>query len=220
MTEQLVPPVDHTEPATASESTKEAVTEAEHFSPTSVIAPHPVVDSPGSSAAAAEDYHLALTVPNNQAGTLPNTVPDTEAPVSPPSVSSNKAEGGSLDRDVALANLVREKSHSHIRAWEESEKAKSFNKFNKVVAKVTAWENAKKAKAEAHLKTAEETLEKKRAVLVETMMNEIAAAHKLAEEKKANAEAKRAEEFLKAEEIAAKHRASGKQPKKFLCFSS
>lgn len=43
--------------------------------------------------------------------------------------------------------------------------------------------------------------------------------HKQAEEKRAMVEAKRGEEVLKAEEIAARHRATGSTPKKpFGCF--
>lgn len=51
------------------------------------------------------------------------------------------------------------------------------------------------------------------------MKNRIALIHKAAEEKRAEIEAKRGEDKLKAEEIAAKHRATGTAPKKILgCF--
>jgi hypothetical protein len=46
------------------------------------------------------------------------------------------------------------------------------------------------------------------------MKNKIAALHKAAEEKKAMIEAKKGEELLKAEEVAAKYRATGTAPKK------
>lgn len=53
----------------------------------------------------------------------------------------------------------------------------------------------------------------------EKMKNKIAMIRKEAEEKKAMVEAIRGEELLKAEELAAKYRATGNVPKKFLgCF--
>jgi len=60
----------------------------------------------------------------------------------------------------------------------------------------------------------QEKLEKKKAEYVEKMKNKIAIIHKEAEEKKAIVEAKRGEDLLKAEEIAAKYRATGTTPKK------
>ncbi|RWV87039.1 hypothetical protein GW17_00051009 [Ensete ventricosum] len=68
---------------------------------------------------------------------------------------------------------------------------------------------------------ATEALEKKKAEYVEKMKNKIAMLHKAAEEKKAMVEAKRGEEFLKAEEMAAKYRVTGFTPKKLLgCFGA
>ncbi|MCO5612653.1 hypothetical protein L7F22_066922 [Adiantum nelumboides] len=126
--------------------------------------------------------------------------------------------GKSIDRDEALAKLNQDRTVSHVRAWEEMEKAKAANRFTKTIAKINAWENAQKAAAEASLKKAEEALEKKRAAYVEKMKNKIAVVHRSAEEQRAMAEARRGEEFVKAEELAAKYRAHGKAPKKFLCF--
>lgn len=51
------------------------------------------------------------------------------------------------------------------------------------------------------------------------MKNRVALIHKEAEEKKAIVEAQRGEDVLKAEESAAKYRATGTSPKKLLgCF--
>lgn len=51
------------------------------------------------------------------------------------------------------------------------------------------------------------------------MKNKVALIHKAAEEKKAMIEAKKGEDLLKAEETAAKYRATGTSPKKLLgCF--
>ncbi|CAN1805016.1 Uncharacterized protein At3g61260, partial [Linum perenne] len=82
-----------------------------------------------------------------------------------------------------------------------------------------AWENSKKAAAEAKLKKIEEQLEKKKAKYAEKMKNRVAQIHKEAGEKRAMVEAKRGEDILKAEEMAAEYRATGQVPKKLLgCF--
>lgn len=53
------------------------------------------------------------------------------------------------------------------------------------------------------------------------MKNQAAFIHKAAEEKRAMVEARRGEEILKAEEVAAKYRATGLAPKKLLgCFGA
>lgn len=62
-------------------------------------------------------------------------------------------------------------------------------------------------------------MEKKKAEYVEKLKNKIAMLHKSAEEKRAMVEATRGEDLLKAEETAAKYRATGTAPKKLLgCF--
>ncbi|KAL8114194.1 hypothetical protein AgCh_021160 [Apium graveolens] len=121
--------------------------------------------------------------------------------------------------DVALADLEKEKKLSFIKAWEESEKSKVENKTQKQLAAVNAWENTQKAKIEAKLKKIEEDLDKKKAAYAEQMKNKTAMVHKAADEKRAMVVAKRGEDLLKAEEMAAKHRATGYVPKKILgCF--
>lgn len=59
-------------------------------------------------------------------------------------------------------------------------------------------------------------MEKKKAEYVEKMKNKIALIHKQAEEKKAMVEAKKGEDLLKTEELAAKYRIKGAPPKKLL----
>jgi hypothetical protein len=94
------------------------------------------------------------------------------------------------------------------------------NRSTRDEAKIAAWESTQKQKAEVKLRKAEEVLEKQKAKYLERMQNEIAAAHKSAQERRAMVEAKRGEAFLKAEETAAKIRATGIFPKKFGCFSA
>ena len=63
-------------------------------------------------------------------------------------------------------------------------------------------------------------LAKKKAAYVEEMNNTLAEVHRVAQEKRAVAEAKKGEEFVKAEESAAKFRAIGKSPSKLWCFGA
>ncbi|KAG7011502.1 hypothetical protein SDJN02_26408 [Cucurbita argyrosperma subsp. argyrosperma] len=138
-----------------------------------------------------------------------------------PEAGEAKSSEGSVNRDAVLAKVATEKRVSLIKAWEESEKSKAENKAHKKLSSVVAWENSRKASVEAELKRIEENLEKKKAEYIEKMKNKIALLHKEAEEKRAIIEAKRGEELLKAEETAAKYRATGTAPKKLLsCFSS
>jgi hypothetical protein len=136
-----------------------------------------------------------------------------------PDPIKKKTSGGSLDRDIALAEIDKEKRLSNVKAWEESEKTKAENKAQKQLSTVAAWENSKKAALEAQLRKIEEQLEKKKAEYGEKIKNKVAMVHKQAEEKRAIVEAQKGEQILKAEEIAAKHRATGTIPKKlFGCF--
>ncbi|CAN8254866.1 unnamed protein product [Cochlearia groenlandica] len=133
-------------------------------------------------------------------------------------VAEEKKEG-SVHRDAALARLETEKRLSLIKAWEEAEKSRVENKAQKKLSSVGAWENSKKASVEAELKKIEEHLIKKKAEYAEQMKNKIAQTHKEAEEKRAMIEAKRGEDVLKAEEMAAKYRATGTAPTKLYgCF--
>nr|KJB23873.1 hypothetical protein B456_004G118800 [Gossypium raimondii] len=143
---------------------------------------------------------------------LPNPSKAAEA-------TEKKSTEVSVDRDAVLARVATEKRISLINAWEESEKSKAENKAQKKLSSIAAWENTKKAAIEAELKRIEEKLEKQKAEYVEKMKNKAALIHKEAEEKKAIVEAKRGEDLLKAEELAAKYRATGTTPNKTLgCF--
>lgn len=65
----------------------------------------------------------------------------------------------------------------------------------------------------------QEQLEHKKAEYAEKIKNKVALIHKEANEKRAMVDARRGKEILKAEEMAAKYRATGQTPKKFLgCF--
>ncbi|KAF2315325.1 hypothetical protein GH714_038834 [Hevea brasiliensis] len=137
--------------------------------------------------------------------------------------------------NIALAEVEKEKRNSFIKAWEDSEKTKAENKSLIVENLATMLNTAEqgsekalccycmgeqqKAALEAKLRKIEENLEKQKAEYAEKMKNKVALVHKQAEEKRAMVEAQRGEELLKAEEMAAKYRATGQTPKKLLgCF--
>ncbi|KAJ0848182.1 putative remorin [Helianthus annuus] len=155
----------------------------------------------------AVDDNKALPVPE-QKPTDEAVVEKLEKPI------EEKPKEGSKHRDEVLARVATEKKDALVKAWEESEISKIENRAQKKLAAITAWENSKKAELEAELRKIEEKLEKKKAKYIEKMKNKIALLHKAAEEKRAITEAKRGEGVLKAEELAAKRRATGLSPKK------
>ncbi|BAT83660.1 hypothetical protein LR48_Vigan03g053600 [Vigna angularis] len=162
----------------------------------------PSNDAVAKEASGAEESKDTLVKPEN-----------TEVP------EKKQSSKGSLDRDVALAEVVKGKKLSYVKAWEESEKAKADNRAEKHFSAIAAWESKKMAALEAELKKIEEQLEKKKAQQAEKMKNKMALVHKEAEEKRAIIEAKRGEEILKTEEMAARYRATGTTPKKTVgCF--
>ncbi|GAB4834386.1 hypothetical protein Ancab_032640 [Ancistrocladus abbreviatus] len=141
--------------------------------------------------------------------------PSDQKALAPPQAAP-AAEKQSIERDAMLAQVEREKKLALIKAWEENEKTKADNKAYKKLCAIESWENTKKAYVEAQLKKMEEKLEKQKAEYAEKMKNEKADIHKVAEEKKVMVEASRREEILTVEEAAAKYRATGNTPKKFL----
>ncbi|KAK4740699.1 hypothetical protein SAY87_024287 [Trapa incisa] len=184
------PPLPPPPPAPIAEPEPEALKDVAEEKP--VVPPPPVEGKPGDEA-------KALVIVEKL----------TESAV-------EKGAEGSVHRDAVLARVETEKRISLIRAWEESEKSIAENKAHKKLSEVGAWENSKKSSIDAQLKKIEEKLEKKKAEYVEKMKNKIALIHKEAEEKRATIEAKRGEDLLKAEEMAAKYRAKGGPPKKLL----
>ncbi|CAA0830801.1 Remorin family protein [Striga hermonthica] len=170
---------------------------------------------------AEEQLNKVETEASEEKVEAPNDVSEEKAllVVENSEAAEEKNPEGSINRDAVLARVATEKRFSLTKAWEESEKSKAENKAQKKISAIGAWENSKKANLEAELKKIEEQLEKKKAEQIEKMKNKVALIHKQAEEKRAIVEAKRGEDLLKAEEVAAKYRATGTAPKKLLgCF--
>ncbi|KVI10131.1 remorin-like [Cynara cardunculus var. scolymus] len=174
---------------------------------------------PEPPVAAAEKEEEKALVPVEPLVSEEKPTDDTKALIvveKPEEVCDEKPKEGSINRDDVLAKVATEKKDALIKAWEESEKSKAENKAQQKLSSIEAWEISKKAELEAELKKIEEDLEKKKAKYIEKMKNKMAILHKRAQEKRAITEAKCGEELLKAEELAAKCRATGDTPKKLL----
>lgn len=178
--------------------------------------PQPVRASPE------EDMTSELDSPKSQsAGSAMHSASDMAQKMQLLSIGegspNNASNSGSfLNRDLVLAKLNKAKVLSLIKAWEENMKKKSENSYNKKVAKITAWEVAKKARAEATLRSSEERIANEKAAYIEKTKNKVSLVQRVAEEQRALAEAQHGQEVLKAQEIAAKCRASGTRPQKFV----
>ncbi|KAG8060096.1 hypothetical protein GUJ93_ZPchr0002g24107 [Zizania palustris] len=126
------------------------------------------------------------------------------------------APRSSNDRDIALEKVETNHRNLLIKAWLDNEKAQAENKASKKLKAILSWENTKKAVIKTQLKKKEEELERKKAEYAEDTKNKEAIIHKEAEEKRATVLARRGEDMIKAEEMAAKYRATGVAPKKHL----
>ncbi|XP_022775952.1 uncharacterized protein LOC111317705 isoform X2 [Durio zibethinus] len=69
-----------------------------------------------------------------------------------------------------------------ISTWDVTETTKSISKIKREEAKITAWENLQKAKAEAAIRKLEMKLEKKRSSSMDKIMNKLRSAQKRAQE--------------------------------------
>ncbi|CAA0840672.1 Remorin family protein [Striga hermonthica] len=86
---------------------------------------------------------------------------------------------GSRSSDDCKRNAMNFRS----RGWEAmGEESKSISKIQREEAKITAWENLQKAKAEAAIRKLEMKLEKKRSSSMDKIMNKLRSAQKKAQE--------------------------------------
>ncbi|XP_050208642.1 uncharacterized protein LOC126658747 [Mercurialis annua] len=76
----------------------------------------------------------------------------------------------------------KKSADSRTSCWDVSEAAKSLSKAKREEAKIIAWENLQKAKAEAAIRKLEMKLEKKRSSSMDKIMNKLRSAQKRAQE--------------------------------------
>ncbi|KAH7424658.1 hypothetical protein KP509_11G018300 [Ceratopteris richardii] len=143
---------------------------------------------------------------------------------SPSSASRNNSRffsGRSSTRRVgdALAQVNREETNSYINAWEGKERANVNNRFEKAMSRISGWENAKKVAIDSSMRQSIQELERRKAIIMERMKNELAEVHRQAQQKIAKANATRQAELLRINEEAAAYRSQGLKPNKGLgCF--
>ncbi|GLT93505.1 hypothetical protein SLE2022_112950 [Rubroshorea leprosula] len=82
-------------------------------------------------------------------------------------------------------------------AWDVSDTAKNISKIKRDEAKITAWENLQKAKAEAAIRKLEMKLEKKRSSSMDKIMNKLRSAQKKAQEMRSSMLANQANQITR-----------------------
>ncbi|XP_050208273.1 uncharacterized protein LOC126657608 [Mercurialis annua] len=95
--------------------------------------------------------------------------------------TTRHGSGGSMRKKHAQDNN-QNASNSHISSWEISEASSEFSKKQREEAKITAWENLQKAKAEAAIRKLEMKLEKKRSSSMDKILNKLRTAQIKAQE--------------------------------------
>ena len=127
-----------------------------------------------------------------------------------------KVQKDLLTEILLFHSLKMRKDPLSSRHGKKVKKSKVNNKAQKKLSAVATWEKTHTAKLEAKLKQLEDQLEHKKVEYAEKIKNEVALIRKEGDEKRAEVEARRGEELLKAEERAATYRATGQTPKKKL----
>ncbi|XP_020683612.1 remorin 4.1-like [Dendrobium catenatum] len=117
-------------------------------------------------------------------------------------------------RQISAESTRKEEVESKITAWEAEEVARITNRFQRQKAIIDGWEGEQVDSANAWLKKIERKLEEKRAKALEKMQNEVAVARQKADERKAEAEAKREEKLGKVMDIARVMKVFGRDPSK------
>ncbi|XP_004144446.1 uncharacterized protein LOC101207750 [Cucumis sativus] len=91
-------------------------------------------------------------------------------------------------------------SDSRAAAWEEEEKTKCCNRYQREESKIQAWVNLQNAKAEAQSKKLEVKIERMRSNLEEKLMKKMAVVHRKAEEWRETARQQHSQQIQKTTE--------------------
>ncbi|KNA16156.1 hypothetical protein SOVF_091920 [Spinacia oleracea] len=126
-------------------------------------------------------------------------------------------DGSKMVESSSGLELVKKVSPLENRAlaWDEAERAKYMARYKREEVKIQAWENHEKRKAEMEMKKLEVKAERLKARAQEKYANKLAAARRIAEEKRANAEATLNEKAVKTSEKADYIRRTGHLPSSF-----
>ncbi|XP_061344718.1 uncharacterized protein LOC133290619 [Gastrolobium bilobum] len=104
-------------------------------------------------------------------------------------------------------------------SWEISERSKTVSKAKREEAKITAWENLQKAKAEAAIRKLEMKLEKKRASSMDKIMNKLRFAQKKAQEMRNSVSANQAHQVARTSHKAISFRGTSQMGSLSGCFT-
>ncbi|XVE94909.1 hypothetical protein REPUB_Repub02eG0050300 [Reevesia pubescens] len=103
--------------------------------------------------------------------------------------------------------------------WDVTETAKSISKVKREEAKITAWENLQKAKAEAAIRKLEMKLEKKRSSSMDKIMNKLRSAQKRAQEMRSSMLANQAHQVTRTSHKAISFRRTRQMGSLSGCFT-
>lgn len=112
-------------------------------------------------------------------------------------------------RHFDIGDCKRSVLEARAMAWEESERSKAYNRYQREEARIEAWVNLQSAKAESESRKLEVKIEKMRSILEEKLMKKMSTAHKRAEEWRSAAKAQHAEQLLKTAERADRMKKEG-----------
>lgn len=104
-------------------------------------------------------------------------------------------------------------------SWEISERSKTVSKAKREEAKITAWENLQKAKAEAAIQKLEMKLEKKRASSMDKIMNKLKFAQKKAQEMRSSVSVDQAHQVARTSHKVMSFRRAGQMGSLSGCFT-
>ncbi|XP_012570805.1 uncharacterized protein [Cicer arietinum] len=104
-------------------------------------------------------------------------------------------------------------------SWDISESSKTISKGKREEAKITAWENLQKAKAEAAMRKLEMKLEKKRASSMDKIMNKLRTAQKKAQEMRSSVLANQAHQVARTSHRVMSFRRAGQMGSLSGCFT-
>ncbi|CAK9186167.1 unnamed protein product [Ilex paraguariensis] len=138
-------------------------------------------------------------VPNPE---LPSTKQSTFSPAEIKRQSSTKPGGTESEAD----------------AWEKAEMAKIKEKYEKLAARILAWENERKTKAKTRLSKTEAELDRKRAKALRQYRSKIESIDHISGGARAQAEENQRNEEFKVKEKANKIRLTGRFPATCFCF--
>ncbi|CAK9165730.1 unnamed protein product [Ilex paraguariensis] len=138
-------------------------------------------------------------VPNPE---LPSTKQSTFSPAEIKRQSSTKPGGNESEAD----------------AWEKAEMAKIKEKYEKLAARILAWENERKTKATTRLSKTEAELDRKRAKALRQYRSKIESIDHISGGARAQAEENQRNEEFKVKEKANKIRLTGRFPATCFCF--